>query len=302
VNKEVGLLRKNNNSIIMFTECKEVIQRGVNKGKLCGEVNSRCHHIIKVCKLCYKHFKRDTTYIRHASICKAVPPGKVKLRPVIRPIVKSSPVPQPQPQPQPQLCSKETSDDILKRLENEVNDLKELKAVLQQALNSINTVNITNNTTYNQIVISDVGAFKLLCDKMGSNEATNFLCTLANKPKTMVLFEKVYLDCERDQYPIANANGKDFYYRDTDNNIICDEGGYHISKLGDRLIKNAFIEASDPLLTRFVSHNAGDREGDDDDYSRFRELQNAACSLKTDKTFIKELSLKTYCPDHMFFT
>ncbi len=256
----------------MFTECREIIMKGEHKGKLCGDVNKRCRHKVKIC-LCGKQFMRDTSYMRHVVSCRQVP----KIKPVIK------------------IRGLSSDSNILNDLVTEVQGLKTL--ITQQP--TVNNITHVYQPIVNNIyMISDVGAFKILCDKMGVNEATEFLCALANKPKTMVLFEKVYLDCEPDDYPIANANGKDFYYYDGDSNIIYDEGGCLISKLGDRLIKNTFLEAADPLLTRFVKQNEGEHDGDDDDYDRFRALQTAACSVKADRSFIRELSLKTYHPGH----
>ena len=263
----------------MFTGCKETINKGNHKGQLCGNVSVRCRHSTKTCSVCGKTFNRDTSYARHVHTC-------IKPVQLIKPIIKI----------------RDTSHfEVLSQLTAEI---KELKALIthQPTVNNIYHPTVNNITnTYQHIMISDVGAFNILCEKMGTNEATSFLCTLATKPKTMALFEKVYLDCEPSNYPIANNNGKDFYYRDSDNKIVHDEGGSTISKLGDRLIKNTFIEAADPMLTRFVNQNVGDHEGDDADYDKFRELQNAACAVKTDKSFIKELSVKTYYPNHQFF-
>ena len=103
---------------------------------------------------------------------------------------------------------------------------------------------------------------------MGISEATVLLCGMACKPQVMVLFEKAYLEGDPYNYPIANNNGTDLYYRDINNNIIHDEGGRQISKLSERLVKNTFLEAAEPILSRFVVQNEGDHDGDDADYDK----------------------------------
>jgi hypothetical protein len=268
--------------ILMYSNCEVLLVQGPNKGKRCKEVCKTCRHKTKICQWCNEKFNRDTAYYGHIKVCaKACIEHKT---PKIKPVVK------------PRSEGKESYIEVIAKITEEI---VELRKIIQQP--SITNVTYQQPVTYQQILISDAGAYKILCEKMGSGEATNFLCELAGKPKTMTLFEKVYLDCDKADYPIANSNGKDFYYRDSDNNIIRDEGGHQISKLGDRLIKNTFIEAADPLLTRFMKHNVGDLEGDDGDYDKFRELQNAACAVKTDKTFVNDLSFKTYNPNHTFF-
>jgi hypothetical protein len=182
-------------------------------------------------------------------------------------------------------------------------NMSEMKQMIEQALKGApqqTVYNITNNL-YQHISITDIGGFKSLCDRMGIPEATEFLCKMAAKPQLMDLFEKVYLDCDPAHYPIAHNNGRDFYYRDAENKLIIDEGGSKIAQLSERLMKNTFIEAADPLLAKFVRQNDGDKEGDDVDYDRFRELQNGACRVKVDKSFIKELYPRTYNPNHTFF-
>lgn len=52
---------------------------------------------------------------------------------------------------------------------------------------------------------------------------------------------------------------------------------------------------------RFVKHNEGDHDGDDNNYDKFRELQNGACRIKSDKSFVRDLYPKTYNPKHEFF-
>lgn len=264
----------------MYSKCVIILTQGKNKGKKCGEVCKACRHKVIICQWCNKEFNRDTAYCAHSKICSYAIP---KIKPKI--VIKST--------------SSQLEDmcDKLQTMEQSIRQLTNLIIA-----NKITAPTVVNNILYQQnISISEFGAFKSLCDKMGTEEATKFMCSLASKPKTMDLFEKVYLDCDPSNYPIANNNGKDFCYRDSDNNIIHDEGGQKIAQLGDRLMKNTFVEAIDPLLTRFVRQNEGDHEGDDGDYDMFHTLQKAACLVKPDRTFIKDLSLKTYNPDHTFF-
>ena len=257
--------------------CQTRIIKGINSGKLCFQVSKRCRHISKTCLVCNKYFAREDTYNRHTKICDI--PVHVHLQ-------------------------SEESDfraeikDCIKTLSGSLHNIEHILA--SGKVQPI--TNIHNTVIYQHLTISEMGAFKVLCDKMGTAEATNFLCNLAVKPRTMELFEKLYLGCAPVNYPIANNNGKDFYYRDENDNIIHDTDGHIIDKLGERLMKNTFIEAADPLLKRFVKQNEGDHEGDDTDYDRFRELQNGASSFKSDKSFIKDLYPKTYNPTHAFFT
>lgn len=149
------------------------------------------------------------------------------------------------------------------------------------------------------IVINESGAFEALSDIMGTEEATNFLCKLASKPQLMLLFEKLYLRGSSKTYPIATANKKDYTYRGTGGIVVVDEAGF--LKIMDRLLKNIFLEAANPLLSRFIKQNQGDRSGSDDDYDRFRRLQNGAHAAKIDKGFMKELCAKVHNPGHPFF-
>ncbi len=259
--------------------CQVSITRGKNVGKMCYQIKGKCRHEIKTCPKCNKCFNRDDTYFKHARTCNR------------EPVVPATTVPTAPIAPIP------SDSNVLREIQESVRDLHKLLA------DSARTPVIINNTVnYQHITISDIGAFKILCDKMGINEATDFLCNLATKPKAMILFEKLFLECDPASYPIANNNGHDLYYRDEDDRIVHDAGGHKIAELGERLMKNAFIEAADPLLTRFIKQNVGDHDGDDDDYDKFRKLQNGASGFKVDRSFIKELYPKTYNPHHTFFS
>ncbi len=248
------------------TPCQILIKQGKNIGMKCCDVSRRCRHAVIICRNCGMELNRSTTYTNHLKICRI----------------------------RPKIVKKVQPEDLYEKIHI-------MEQQIQQLLKTPTVVNV-NNVYQNNINISDIGAFKTLCDKMGINEATDFLCDLAAKPQIMALFEKVYLECDPAQYPIANNNGKDFMYRDAENNIVHDEGGHKITELGERLIKNTFIEAADPLLTRFISQNEGEHDGDDTDYDRFRELQNGACRIKRDRSFVKDLYPKTYNPGHVFFS
>lgn len=277
-----------------WTDCKIPITRGKNKGKECGEVNKKCRHKVMTCKSCSMVFYRDTAYFNHLKECETTTDTQ-ELRSTVGRLMDIDMDIKHQ--------NRKSHSDRILVIEKAIDELSsravtadELKSTVAKIQPSVNF--ITNNI---QIVVSDVGAYKALCGRMGTDEATDFLCELASKPKTITLFEKVYLEGDPTDYPIANNDGKDFYYRDSNNNIVCDTGGHEIAKLGKRLMQNTFLEAADPLLTRFVSHNGGDRDGDDEDYDRFRELQNAACRCKDDKTFTLDLYKKTFNPKHIFF-
>lgn len=256
--------------------CTINITQGKNKGKMCGEVNKKCRHKPATCEFCNRVFKRDTSYFNHIKTCS--PNISVKIHELEIAIAKLS-------------SQSLINTQVIKE------QIAKIKPTIEERIAQL-PPSVTNNI---QIVINDAGVFKSLCDNMGVGDATSFLCELACKPKIMTLFEKVYLEGPPSEYPIANNNGKDFYYHDSDNNLICDIGGKNITRLGERLMQNTFLQAADPLLKRFVSQNDGDHEGDDDDYDRFRELQNGACKCKSDKTFTNDLYKKTYNPGHMFF-
>ncbi len=286
----------------------------MNKGKRCGQVCRRCRHISKVCPICDLHFDRDTAYLNHTKICVYKAPAPTLVPPSTHINIHISPtqvgskelvstVPnQALTKIKPKIIYKGlvNMDDIYSKMQTM------LEYTIDKRLATVQNVNITNNINntviYQHFTVSDIGAFKILCDKMGTAEATEFLCKLAAKPQVMTLFEKLYLECDPSNYPIANNNGKDFFYRDVNDNIVHDEGGHKIAKLGERLMKNTFLEAADPLLTRFVKQNEGDHDGDDNDYDKFRGFQNAAHASKTERSFIKDLYPKTYNPNHMFFT
>ncbi len=267
--------------------CPVILTRGKNVGKICGAVCPQCRHINKSCRGCGEQFNRNPSYQQHIKVCPMYA-CSLKIKPTV---IKKLQV---------------DTSEICNKVQSMEQSMLSMKTMLEQALErkpiTTNIVNATTNVVYQTISISDIGAFKTLCDKMGTTEATDFLCKLAAKPQIMALFEKVYLECDPANYPIANNNGKDFFYRDADDKIVHDEGGHKITQLGERLMKNTFVEAADPLLTRFVKQNEGDHEGDDGDYDRFLELQNGACRTKADKSFIKELYPKTYNPNHAFFT
>ncbi len=278
-----------------YSGCHILITRGKNCGQVCGQVCKQCRHVSLKCPKCNKYFTRDTTYLNHTKTCRAIPsPTETIVR--TKPLVLAKKT----------LGSEITvGDTVIKEIYSNIH--KMVRSAISENLMQQTPISITNNIinnsiTYQHVSISEIGAFKTLCDKMGTNEATDFLCKLAAKPHVMALFEKLYLECDPANYPIANNNGKDFYYRDADDKIVFDEGGHKITKLGERLMKNTFIEAADPLLNRFISQNEGDHEGDDDDYDRFRELQNGAHAMKADRSFVKDLYPKTYNPKHSFFS
>jgi hypothetical protein len=258
-----------------YTNCQILITRGKNVGKACGEVNKKCRHIQKQCILCGKTYSRDTVYSAHAKKCtiNAEQFSRIEF-----------------------LLTKK----LYKKLEDKAAAVA--TAVAATAPTTITNINTINNINiYQTVAINEVGAFKALCDKMGVSEATDFLCDLASKPLVMPLFEKLYLEGDPASLPIANNNGKDFVYRDSNDELVHDVGGNKIAKLGERLLKNAFVEATDPLIVRFMGKNEGEQDGDDVDYDKFIELQNGATSVRPDKAFIKELYPKTYNPGHSFF-
>ncbi len=158
----------------------------------------------------------------------------------------------------------------------------------------------SNNRNCSVINIDESGAFKVLCDKIGVDEATDFLCKLAAKPQFMLLFEKLYLEGAPKDYPIATNNKQDYMYRGPDGTVQSIDEAI-LLKIMDRLQKNVFLEAADPLLTRFIRYNQGERVGSDGDYNQFRKLQNGAHAAKIEKGFMKELCQRTYNPDHPFF-
>ncbi len=266
-----------------MSECREIINKGKNAGRICCETSVRCRHIIKTCAVCGEEFNRPGSYSKHIAKC------AVKLKPVIT------------------LRENNGQTTVINKI---IDELKDLKTTVNRCDHGIrvlteSTPHIINNNNiviYQNITISDAGVFKILCDKMGVSEATAFLCDMAGKPQIMTLFEKAYLDCDPANYPIAHNNGTDLYYRDSNNNIVHDAGGRKISKLGERLMKNTMLEAAEPLLARFISQNEGEHDGDDNDYDRFRELQNGACRYKEDHMFTKSVFKKTYNPNHVFFS
>ena len=275
----------------MSNKCQILITQGKNNGKLCSDVCKQCRHTNKVCQRCNVSFNRNTTYFNHAKTC-----NKISLNVVDKTSHNASHnVVDKMCKVKPNVLAKIHPEDLYNKIHTIEQQLQQL-----QKTNNI-TVNNYNSVVYQHINISEVGAFKILCDKMGINEATDFLCNMATKPQIMALFEKLYLECDPSNYPITNNNGMDFIYRDEDDNIIHDTGGRKIAKLGERLMKNTFLEATDPLLQRFVKQNEGDHDGDNTDYDKFCGLQHGACSTKDDKTFVKDLYPKTYNPNHTFF-
>jgi hypothetical protein len=304
-----------------------ILLQGKNKGKVCSEASKICRHKSKACQWCNKIFDRDTTCNNHEKICVLQPKVektkvgrptikvKVKVKVKVKEIkevkevkvkVETNANIRPEQEPHPKPAWPDPDQDKDRLLETMCSKINTMEASIQKLTSMLIEVSaeatapktIINNI---QINISDIGAFKNLCEKMGASEATDFLCQLASKPKIITLFEKLYLDGNPTEHPIATLNGKDFVYRDINEALVHDIGGTKISELGERLLKNTFIEAVDPILTRFVRQNQGDRDGDDNDYDTVRELQNGACLAKKDKTFIKDLSTKVYNPNHSFF-
>ncbi len=141
----------------------------------------------------------------------------------------------PQVKVKPVIVKKLTLEDKIQAMDQTIKKLTDLLssgAIHPTVINNNTVVNINNNLS-----ISDMGAFKILSDRMGEEEATDFLCKLASNPRIITLFEKVYLDGEPSEHPIANVNGEDFIYRDETQNLIHDIGGAKILKLGERLLK-----------------------------------------------------------------
>jgi len=67
----------------MDSKCTVIITRGKNKGKICGDINTRCKHTseVMVCAICGAEFARSTSYYRHVkkhSDNSAPPPSKPK--------------------------------------------------------------------------------------------------------------------------------------------------------------------------------------------------------------------------------
>lgn len=72
--------------------CTHIVERGPNKGKLCGDVNKkRCHHKRIICGVCSKEYHTDTSYYTHFSRSHpgiARPPEIILAPPKPKPMVR----------------------------------------------------------------------------------------------------------------------------------------------------------------------------------------------------------------------
>lgn len=206
----------------MGNPCKVVITRGKNKGKICGEINSRCKHVSKLlkCSECGMTFDRSTSYYRHINTHAQPKEKKIPLS-----VTKKLDI--------PEIYNK------LETLEQQNRNLREEVEVLKQQP-------VTNYIT----IMGTESFYTELISKLGKQEAIEFLTHSNVIGKPLSVFQKLYLDGKNpNDYPVACRDHSHFRYLDDDKQMVDDRDGSNIERVLIPKITDAIILATNATAT-----------------------------------------------------
>lgn len=263
----------------MVNICAMIITKGVNKGKLCKEVNRWCKHKKMYCNQCKRVFSYQHSYNAHVCIRQEHPepihlpsPAKVPVHIYVKPSAsKNKPIQSP----------RSSSSASASASKSETQELKEMVYQLRDEIDEIRKqpkVQIQNLT----VVTDDI--FGKIITQMGEREGVKFLLeSMNNDGECLSIVDKVYLSGkDRDQYPIACKNNNHFRFLGPNHNIVDDVGGDLIVTKITNSVQDAFLRAS---------------ADDETVYNRIRHLPSA-----DQRERLKEgLATKVSNPTHPFF-
>ena len=250
--------------------CCIIITTGVNKGKMCKDINRYCRHKKTKCEICGEEFSHKSSYNRHKKTAHKQEKKKIS-------IVKK---------------------DKCKELEKELEKLKEAYHHITQRVTKVE--NEPKNIT---VVIGDEKIFLGLAKRLGGEtKASNFLLDNIEHKNTINIVEKMYLEgIDKNKYPIACTDNYKFRYLNNSGDIVDDKGGVKIVSKLENEIHSALIEANTHLITECLDsnnnlmlYNVYDIGNVQNKLERFRD--------NCDKLKLRdELAEKVYNRSHPFF-
>ena len=266
----------------MENRCDVIITRGKNKGKTCGEVNSRCKHVNEpmICATCGASYTRSTSYYRHLKQHESGSSVDAN-----RPVTPASKI---------KVCIKKKAglEDVhakLERLERQNQTLREEMDILKQT---------PMTTNYIAIVGTNANFYNELTQKLGGKEAAiSFLTNSCVKGEPISVFQKLYLEGKQPNvYPVACKDNLHFRYLGSNREIIDDQGGKIIGRTVTDKITDAILTASNDVITEEVM------DGSNSIYNMI-DLASVQQGLSrvTREAMIKDLAVITANPNHPFF-
>ena len=197
--------------------CDIVITTGINKGKMCRDINKYCRHKKVVCEICKEEFSHKSSYLRHK---KTAHSEKQKVS-----IVKR---------------------DKVKEMEQELEALKKQFLSVSKRMDKVESEpkNIT-------VVIGDEKIFVGLAKRLGDEtRASNFLLDNIEHKNSINIVDKMYLEgVDKNKYPIACTDNYKFRYLNNSGDIVDDKGGIKIATKLENEIHSALIEANTHIIT-----------------------------------------------------
>lgn len=251
----------------MTNTCTIPIATGINKGKICKDINKYCRHKKVICDICKEEFSHKSSYERH--------------RKFSHPNIKKKIV-------------------INKR--NKMNELEQELATLKKQYHSVNArVDKVEQEPKNIIVIGDVKIFMGLVNKLGDEQkATQFLLDNMEHTKRINIVDKMYLEgVDKNRYPIACTDNYKFRYLNNSGDVVDDKDGVTIIPRLENEIHSALIEANTHLIHQHVK--GGQITTDVYDMGNVQEQLSCYRKACDNIKFRNELAKKVYNTSHPFF-
>ena len=263
----------------MPNHCTAPITRGKNKGKVCRDVNRICRHQKHSCPHCGEDFSYKHTYVTHTKCC-ANSRRKVHIKPKPKSNTKRG------------LLSADAC--LMDRLE----ELEKRNRILEQ---KVNFVEKQPRSIQNIVVIGN-NFYQELVEKLGKDCAVDFFASTAVAGKPLDVVEKLYLEGKDPMhYPIA-CRDRDFRYLGDDSNVVDDRGGKIIGDIMCRRLQNAYLMASNEIISQAVEPGEGEydvsqSDGLLDNLRRVQEISGACYK----REIVDRLAEATENREHPFF-
>lgn len=255
----------------MVNQCTIPISTGMNKGKLCKDINKYCRHKPCKCDYCGEIFSHISSMERHKQK-KHLPKSTAST-------------------PKPQVTIKpKTTNDSYNKLQEEMHTLKNNFEEINARIKKV------EQEPKNIIIIGDEKIFESLTRKFGSDEiAMQFLLEHTQPENSIDIVDKLYLEgVAKDQYPIACTDDYRFRYLNRSGKIVDDHGGQTIVTKLESEIHNALMEANTKLLNNISSRKVYNIYDLNEQINGYRELNDR-------NKFRDDLAKKVYNKQHPFF-
>lgn len=206
-------------------KCTIVLSKGLNKGKLCYEVNQKCRHKQFIC-LCGTEFSSDISYNRHRRGCDAQ-----KTKVLIHTVPHDN-------HPLQQLVATGGSDTV-----NNSNN----NSIIRGDCNNVVTINAICSDNY----------FEQLLEKMDGDRmrVINFITQAARKGSVYVLFHRLFVEGHTiGELPCVTFDKKDLIYI-LNEQLIRDFQAAILSGTIYNNAVNAVLKSTNELVARCLAAN-----------------------------------------------